>query len=165
MLTDLLAGLPARGRLLALDLGAARVGVAISDESRTALTELEALPRASWKKLLTSIKELCHRFDVAAIVVGLPLNMDGTHGAAANEACRIARKLRLSTNLFVFMQDERLTTRAAEDDLYREGMSLQEIKNRVDSRAAQIILRDFLAVHDFAVRPNMDFYQDSEQDI
>lgn len=164
MLTDTPADLPAHGRVLALDLGAARVGVAISDESRIALTELEAVPRASWKKLLTRIKQLCVRFDVTAIVVGLPLNMDGTRGAAADEACRIARNLRLSTNLAVFMQDERLTSRAAEQDLHREGLSLPEIKNRVDSRAAQIILRDFLAIYDFAVRPDSDFYQNSEQD-
>ena len=135
----------ATGRLLALDLGARRVGVAVSDELRLSVRAIPFLPRTNWKQLLRDIAQLCESFDVRMVVVGLPLRLDGTEGDAALEARRIARNLSLSLPLPVRLQDERLTSRAAEETLRAEGFSTFEIKERVDSEAAAIILRDFIS--------------------
>jgi putative Holliday junction resolvase len=135
----------ASGRLLALDLGTRRVGVAVSDELRLSVRPLPFLERTNWKKLLRAIAQLCESFDVKMVVVGLPLRLDGSEGDAATEARRIARNLSLSLKVPVHLQDERLTSRAAEETLRSEGLSASEIKGRVDSEAAAIILRDFLS--------------------
>jgi putative Holliday junction resolvase len=133
------------GRVLALDLGTKRVGVAVSDELRLTARPLPALPRTSWKRLLRAVSELCERFDVRTIVLGLPLRLDGDEGDAAQEARRIARNLGLSLKLPIRLQDERLTSRAAEAALREAGLQKQEISERIDSEAAAIILRDFLS--------------------
>lgn len=133
------------GRLLALDLGARRVGVAVCDELRLSVRPLPPLARASWKRLLGEIAALCRSFDAKGVVVGLPFNLDGTEGEAAQEARRIARNLSLSLGLPVHLQDERLTSRAAEQTLRSEGASESELAARVDGEAAALILSDFLA--------------------
>jgi len=133
-----------RGRVLALDLGAKRVGVAVSDELRLTVRPLQALARAGWKRLLRDIAELCEQFDVETVVVGLPLRLDGGEGEAAGEARRVARNLGLSLKCPVVLQDERLTSKEAEAALRGEGFSEREVKARVDSAAAAIILRDYL---------------------
>ncbi|HEX8070942.1 MAG TPA: Holliday junction resolvase RuvX [Pyrinomonadaceae bacterium] len=133
------------GRLLALDLGARRVGVAVSDELRLSVRPLAALPRTNWKKLLRAIKELRERFDARGVVVGLPLRLDGGEGDAATEARRVARNLELSLGVPVHLQDERLTSRAAEENLRAAGHDPAQVKALVDSAAAALILEDFLA--------------------
>lgn len=136
---------PEGGRLLALDLGSKRVGVAVSDELWITVRPLPFLLRTNWKKLLRDIKELQATFDARAVVVGLPLRLDGTEGEAAADARRIARHLGLSLKLPVWMQDERLTSHAAETSLRESGLTRGRIKKRVDGEAAALILRDFIA--------------------
>ena len=133
------------GRLLALDLGARRVGVAVCDELRLSVRPLPPLARASWKKLLREIADLCRSFDAKGVVVGLPVNLDGTEGEAAVEARRIARNLSLSLDIPVHLQDERLTSRDAERTLRSDGASVREVVVRIDGEAAALILSDFLA--------------------
>jgi putative Holliday junction resolvase len=134
------------GRLLALDLGARRVGVAVSDELRLTVRPLPALERSNWKKLVREIVALRAQFDARGVVMGLPLRLDGTAGDAATEARRLARNLELSLGVPVFLQDERLTSRAAEAEL-RAGRvrGSAAVKAQVDSTAAALILRDYLA--------------------
>ncbi|HEX8560535.1 MAG TPA: Holliday junction resolvase RuvX [Pyrinomonadaceae bacterium] len=139
-----------QGRVLAIDIGSKRVGLAVSDEMRLSVRPLPALRRASWKRLLGSIAELCEEFDVRAIVLGLPLRLDGSEGDAALEARRIARNLGLSLKPPIFLQDERFTSKAAEAALRERGLHPREISNQVDSEAASIILSDFLAAQDEA---------------
>jgi putative holliday junction resolvase len=136
---------PERGRVLALDLGAKRVGVAVSDELRLSIRTLPALPRTSWKRLLNSINGLCESFDVKVLVLGLPLRLDGDEGDSAREARRIARNLELSLRLPVKLQDERLTSKAAESSLRVRGYREDQVAEKVDSEAAAIILNDFLS--------------------
>lgn len=136
-----------QGRVLAIDIGSKRVGLAVSDEMRLSVRPLPALPRTSWKRLLGSLAELCVEFDVRAIVLGLPLRLDGGEGDAALDARRIARNLELSLKLPLFLQDERLTSKAAEASLRARGLQPREISAQVDSEAASIILSDFLASH------------------
>lgn len=130
---------------LALDLGARRVGVAVSDALGITTRTLPALERTNWKRLLREIAELCSRFDVGRVVIGLPLRLDGTEGDAAQDARRIGTNLSRSLNLPVLWQDERLTSVAAEELLRERGVRGKDLKERVDSEAAAIILRDFLA--------------------
>jgi putative holliday junction resolvase len=136
------------GRVLAIDIGSKRVGLAISDEMRLTARTLPALPRTPWKRLLASLAELCEKFDVQSIVLGLPLRLDGSEGDAALEARRVARNLELSLKLPLQLQDERLTSKTAETSLRARGVAPAEIADRVDSEAALIILSDFLAGQD-----------------
>jgi putative Holliday junction resolvase len=132
-------------RLLALDLGSKRVGVAVSDENWITVRPLQAVPRKSWKELLRAVSEIAGSFDAQALVLGLPLSLDGTEGEAAAEARRLARNFGLSLDIPVFMQDERLTSREAEERLMSEGRSVESLRDEVDSRAAAIILEDFIS--------------------
>ena len=132
------------GRLLALDPGSRRVGAAVSDELRISVRTLPALPRTNWKKFVRDVAQLCKQFDAKGVVVGLPLNLDGTEGQAASEARRLARNLSLTLGLPVYLQDERLTSRAATDKLRADQYSDVEIDARVDSESAAIFLQDFL---------------------
>jgi putative Holliday junction resolvase len=133
------------GRLLALDLGQKRVGLAISDELRLTVRPLEALRRTSWKQLLRAVAKTVKSFDARALVIGLPLNLDGTEGPAAKEARRIARNFELSLDVPVYLHDERLTSHEAQEELRAAGLSVDELQARVDSESAAIILRDFIA--------------------
>jgi putative Holliday junction resolvase len=135
----------APGRLLALDLGTRRVGVAVSDEMRLTVRPLPAISRGSWKKLVANVSQIVREFDAKELVLGLPLRLDGTQGDAAREVRRLARNFELTLKCPVHLQDERLTTRAAEEALRDEQVSDAERAGRLDSEAAAIILRDFIS--------------------
>ena len=132
------------GPILALDLGEKLVGVAISDERLVTAKRLPPLKRSNWKKLLQDVRHLLERFDAQMIVVGLPLRLDGTEGDAAQDVRRLALNLAKSVRQPVYLQDERLTSRAAMENLKAEGVKPEEIPALIDGEAAAMILRDFL---------------------
>jgi len=132
------------GPILALDLGEKLVGVAISDELLVTTKRLPPLKRSSWKRLLLEIRELIARFDAQTIVVGLPLRLDGTEGDAAQNVRRLAVNLAKSVSQPVYLQDERLTSFAATENLKAEGLTPDDIPAHVDGEAAATILRDFI---------------------
>jgi putative Holliday junction resolvase len=134
-------------RLLALDPGQKRVGLAVSDEEWLAVRPLKAIARTNWKELLRQVSEVAESFDAQALVLGLPLMMDGSEGPGAQEARRLARNFQLSLRIPVFLQDERLSSVEAESILRSEGHSEESLRESVDSRAATIILEDFIAGH------------------
>jgi putative Holliday junction resolvase len=127
-------------------MGSKRVGLAVSDELRLTVRALPALPRTPWKRLLSSLAELCEQLDVRSIVLGLPLRLDGSEGDAAQEVRRVAHNLQLTIKLPLFFQDERLTSKDAETSLRERGFRDVEISARVDGEAASLILSDFLEV-------------------
>jgi len=137
--------LSAGGRLLALDLGAKRVGVAVSDELRITISPLPAIERRSWKDLLRHVAAIIESYDARGLVIGLPLSLDGTEGLAAGDARAVAAKFQRSLRIPVYLQDERLTTFAATAQLQAAGRSDRQIEREVDGEAAAIILRDFFA--------------------
>jgi putative Holliday junction resolvase len=139
-----------QGRVLAIDLGSKRVGVAVSDELHLSVRPLPALARTPWKRLCAALVNLCEEFDVKTIVLGLPLRLDGSEGDAANEVKRVARNLALSLKLPVEFQDERYTSKDAEANLLRSGLRAERVLEHVDSESAAIILNDFLS------RPSTD---------
>ena len=114
---------------------------------RLTVRALPPLHRTNWKELLRAVADLVRRFDAKAVVIGLPLNIDGSVGDAAKEAQKRARNFELSLKIPVYMQDERLTTREAEESLREAGYSPNKVRVQVDSQSAAIILRDFLADH------------------
>lgn len=134
------------GRLLAIDLGSKFVGVAVSDELQITARPLPSIQKTGWKKLLNSILDSIKAFDAKALVIGLPLNFDGSESLSSAEARRIARNFALSLNIPVYLQDERLTSVEAEERLKTEGVEQHKIKDFIDSRAAAIILEDFLSL-------------------
>jgi putative pre-16S rRNA nuclease len=134
------------GRLVALDLGAKRVGVAVSDELQITATPLPFIERRSWKDLLRRVVSIIEAYDARGLVIGLPLGLDGSDGDAAQEARRLAENFRRSLNVPVYLQDERLTTFAADVKLRSEGVRPAEIENRIDSESAALILRDFMEI-------------------
>lgn len=136
--------LQVKGPILALDLGEKLVGTAISDERLITTKRLPPLKRSSWKKLLQDIRKLVERFDAETIVVGLPLRLDGTEGDAAKNVRRLASNLARSVVQPVYLQDERLTSFAATENLKAEGLKPEDIPALVDGEAAATILRDFL---------------------
>ncbi len=137
--------IPAPGApIVALDLGAKRVGVAVSDALSISITRLEALARTNWKQMLRDVIDLLRRFDAQTIVIGLPLRLDGSAGDSALAVRRLAENFARSLAVPVYLQDERLSSAAAEENLRAEGRRPDEVSALVDSEAAAIILRDFL---------------------
>lgn len=143
ILTDVFVP-PAPGRILAIDPGTKRCGVAVCDELRVTTRPLTVIQRTSWKNLLTSVKTLVSEFDAKALVLGLPLASDGTESEMSAEARRLAHKFTLSLSIPVFLQDERVTSYEAKKRLWERGADLKESRQLVDSEAAAIILSDFL---------------------
>ncbi len=136
---------PIRPPILALDLGRKRVGAAVSDALSISINRLEVIPRTNWKQLLRDIENLARRFDAQTLVIGLPLKLNGSAGDAAVATRETALKFARSLKLPVYLQDERLTSSEAEQNLRTAGVPADEIPRRVDSEAAALILRDFLA--------------------
>lgn len=135
---------PASGRLVALDLGTKRIGVAVSDELQITVRGVETIERTGWKKLLLRVKEILAGFDAVALVIGLPYNFDGSESEMSQEARRLARNFSLSLEIPVILQDERVTSYEAKGRLWKEGVSEKELRKRVDNEAAAIILSDFI---------------------
>lgn len=133
------------GRCAALDIGEKRVGVAISDELNITVRPLAPLQRTSWKRLLQDVSELVRHYDARTLVIGLPLRLEGTEGSAAANIRQLAEKFRLSLDIPVYLQDERLTTFQARENLQAMKYSQTEVELRLDSEAAAIILKDFIA--------------------
>ena len=135
---------PPSGPILGLDLGQKRVGVAVSDELRISITRLKPLPRTNWKQLLRDVAEAVRKLNARTLVIGLPLSLDGGEGSAAKTAHEAAKKFAQSLSIPVFLQDERLTSVAAAEQLRAAGHNPKEMRQLIDSEAAAIILADFI---------------------
>lgn len=132
------------GPVLALDLGDKLVGAAVSDNRLVTIKRLPPLKRSNWKRLLQDVVALIRRFDAQTVVIGLPLNLDGSSGEAAENARHIANNLARSIEQPVYLQDERLTSVEAMANLKAKGQKPGEIRALIDGEAAAIILRDFI---------------------
>ena len=120
------------------------MGIAISDESRIAIRPLPAIERHNWKKLLLAVVGMIDEFDAKALVIGLPLNTDGSESEMSANARNLARKFELSLKVPVFLQDERITSFEARRRLWERGVKPAQTRNLVDSEAATVILSDFI---------------------
>ena len=142
-LTDV-STVPTAGRIVALDPGTKRVGVATCDELRITTRPLEYITRTSWKKLLLAVKDIIAELDAKALVIGLPLTSEGGESPMSAEARSMARRFSLSLGVPVYLQDERVTSYEAKSRLWQRGIGVEKSRSQVDSEAAAIILSDFL---------------------
>jgi putative Holliday junction resolvase len=142
-LTDIRSS-PRDGRLLCLDPGTTKVGVAVSDEIQFTVRPLKTLKRKGWKRFLEKISELIAEFDAKALVIGLPLGFEGGESEMSEEARRIARNFSLSLEIPVFLHDERLSTYTARGHLWKLGKEEKDMAARLDAEAAAVILSDFI---------------------
>jgi putative Holliday junction resolvase len=131
-------------RVMGLDLGGKRIGVALSDPEGTIASPLVTLARQGTERDLAAIGALVRLHEVGAIVVGLPLHMDGRRGPEAEAARAFARRLAATTGLPVEALDERLTTVEAERALRESGRKGRERRAVIDAVAAAILLRTWL---------------------
>lgn len=131
-------------RLLGIDFGRARVGLAISDELGLLAHPLETFPAGSVNALMERIAAIVREKEVERIIVGLPRNMDGSVGPAANEVLAFVQKLRAQLTCPVLTWDERLTTVAANRVLREAGRKSRTTRGQVDQVAAQMILQGYL---------------------
>jgi putative Holliday junction resolvase len=131
-------------RVLAIDHGTKRVGLALSDETRTIAQPLSFLPAEPAAKLLDLIKAVVAERMVEEIVVGIPRNMNGTYGPAAEKTREFVASLQQFLTVPVRTWDERLTTVQAHRMLIETGMRREKRKERVDQTAAAILLQSYL---------------------
>lgn len=131
-------------KIMGLDYGDARTGVAISDLLCSIVGTTTVLPSRNTEKLLGDIVRLARENQVGEIVVGLPKNMDGTEGSRAQLCREFARLVQEATGVPVTMWDERRTTVEAHQILSDNGRRGKKRKNTVDAVAATLILEGFL---------------------
>ena len=130
-------------RILCLDVGDVRIGVAVTDPLRLIASPVEVITRVGWGPDTRKIAELCRRYDTTLVLSGLPLNMDGTEGFQAEKVRGLCAQLE-KAGLTVRFQDERLTTVTAEEALLEDNMRRRERKQHVDKVAAAVILQSWL---------------------
>jgi putative Holliday junction resolvase len=131
-------------RILGLDLGTKRIGVAVSDELLFTAQGMETIYRKDLPSDLNKLKSVISQNNIEEIVVGLPLNMNGTHGPKADEVVRFVESLSKVTSVPIRTQDERLTTVQANRALLEADMSRSKRKMLADKLAAQFILQAYL---------------------
>ena len=132
------------GRILALDPGSRRIGLAVSDPTETLAQPLSAVPRGGGPGWVESIVALVRELEVAEIVVGLPRHMDGSEGESAADARQMAETLRSRAGVPVTFWDERLTTVAAEKMFRESGIRTPRARRHIDSVSAVLILQGYL---------------------
>jgi putative Holliday junction resolvase len=137
--------IPTTGRILAVDWGELRIGLALSDESQVLATPLETLQRRHGKRFpMPRFLELSAIHDPVGVVVGLPLSSEGEEGESAHSARQVATIIERRTGLPLELWDERMSTARALEAIREQGGSTRGRKADVDSLAAAVLLQHFL---------------------
>src|SRR5271154_3590898 len=136
--------LPERGALIGLDLGSKTIGVAVSDPDRRVAAPVETIARRQFKLDAERILELAAERRAAGIVLGLPINMDGSEGPRAQSTRAFARNFAKLTELPIALWDERLSTAAVERELIANDVSRAKRAKVIDEHAAIFILQGAL---------------------
>ena len=131
-------------RILGLDIGDKRIGIAISDPLRITAAGLETMHRKNMATDISAVRQIAERHGAVQIVVGLPQNMDGSIGEQAEKVRSFGRHLARATGLPIVYEDERLTTVSAIRTLTLQGVKTGKNRDLVDMQAAAIILQKFL---------------------
>lgn len=143
-IAEFAAALPPRGALLGLDPGSKTIGVAICDATRTIASPLTGVKRAKFSQNLEALRQIASGNAVCGLVVGHPLNMDGSAGPSAQSARAFARNLAAGLDLPVLLWDERLSTAAVTRMLIDGDASRRRRAEIVDETAAAYILQGAL---------------------
>ena len=131
-------------RYLAVDLGAKRTGIAAGDDVTRLVQPVEVLQVPRGPALMDALAKAVDRHGPDALVLGIPINMDGTEGAAAKDVRAFAAELAARTGLPVHLQDERLTSFEADARMAQSGRTHKQKKELRDALAAAAILEDWL---------------------
>ncbi len=131
-------------RILGLDHGTRRVGVAVSDEMHLIALPLEYIPPEPFAAFLARLKEILREKEIELILIGMPRNMDGSYGPAALKVQEFAAALKDAVTVPLKLWDERLTTTQAQKFLIQGGMRRDQRKEKVDQTAAAILLQSYL---------------------
>ena len=130
-------------RIIALDVGDARIGVAVSDASRMIASPIDTIHRVGFGPDVKKMLAICQQYDTNLILSGLPLNLNGTEGPQAAKVRLFCEQLE-KAGLEVYYQDERLTTVTAENALLESNMHRAQRRQNVDKVAAAVILQQYL---------------------
>lgn len=131
-------------RILALDHGTRRIGVAVSDELQVIATPLEYIPTEPFADFLTRLKEIIREKEIELIIIGMPRNMDGSYGPAALKVQTFAAVLKDAITIPIKPLDERLTTVQAQRFLIQGNVRRDKRKEKVDKTAAALLLQSHL---------------------
>ncbi|HET6467095.1 MAG TPA: Holliday junction resolvase RuvX [Geminicoccaceae bacterium] len=156
--------LPPSGSLLALDLSKRRIGLAGTDAGRSLVTPLHTLERARWVRDLARLQAVIRERQVVGLVVGWPLNMNGSAGPACQAVLATARKLEATLNLPILLQDERLTTSAVAFAIEEGRWPRPKRGEPVDHLAAAVILEDALRGLDRARHAHPDVVEETQSE-
>lgn len=137
-----------RGRVLALDVGKKRIGLAVSDELGLTAQGIDTLERTRIREDLENLKQIAARWQVETLLVGKPLHMSGAESRQSEYTREFAERLQRYLNLPLIFWDERLTSAEAERNLREGGASLEQRKKAVDRMAAVLLLESYLANQD-----------------
>ncbi len=143
-LAEAAAHLPPRGALLGLDLGTKTIGVAVSDPDRRLAAGVETIPRKTFTVDVARVLALAGERRAVGLVLGLPINMDGSEGPRAQSTRSFARNLARITDLPIGLWDERLSTAAVERELIAADASRKKRAAVIDQHAAAFILQGAL---------------------
>jgi putative Holliday junction resolvase len=138
------ASLPAGARLFGLDLGTRTIGLAVSDQGHRIASPLETIGRVKFSKDVAKLLDLAARNNVGGLVMGLPINMDGSEGPRAQSTRAFCRNLKPLTALPLIFWDERMSTAAVTRTLLEADTSRRRRDEVVDKMAAAFILQGFL---------------------
>jgi putative Holliday junction resolvase len=141
---DLAAQLAPHARLVGLDLGAKTIGIALSDLGLRIATPFKTIHREKFAKDAEALLKLCEAEKVGGLILGLPINMNGTEGPRAQATRAFLRNLARLTNLPIVLWDERLSTAAAERAMLEADLSRRKRAERIDAAAAAFILQGAL---------------------
>ncbi len=143
-------------RVLGIDLGGRRVGVALSDPSGLIASALETVDGRDKDYLLAHIRDLAEQYRVSEVVVGRPLNLDGSEGEQAKKYAELTERLAQRLSVPVVVQDERLTTVEAHNTMKSLGEKNKKRRESVDRVAAVLILQTYLDKKNAAKRRESD---------
>ena len=151
-------------RILALDYGTKRIGVALSDELGWTAQPLETLNRHTLERDITHIASLVVTHDVGQVLLGFPLQLNGREGPAIQAMREFHSRLEEGVTVPVILWDERLTTKAAEDLLIAADVSRKKRKGVVDRIAASILLQSYLASLEPVLKKEPESWTDGYED-
>lgn len=129
-------------KIMALDIGTKRIGVALSDFLQMLANGYSCVERINEKEAVEKIKQIALENKVEKIVIGVPLNMDGTQGSQANDCISFAKNF--ENDFEIIFEDERLTSEQAEENLRTRKIDFRKNKGLVDIESACIILEQYL---------------------
>ena len=131
-------------RLLGIDFGTVRIGLSLSDPTRTLASPLPFLDNKSPQQVIAAITALIETHQITGLVIGMPRNMDGTYGPSAQKVKDFIAEMKKTISLPIQPLDERLTTAQASKQLSSIGMNQKQLRKKVDSSSASLILQQYL---------------------